>query len=160
MPGNEFYTVRGYELLKQEKKLLTPSMEDYLEMIYRYTLEEGSIRINTLADLLNVQAPSASKTVKRLYELGLVEYKGYGVVGLTEAGLDIGKFLFQRHNIIYEFLGHLGVEENILMDTEMIEHNISMETLRLIEIFNEFCRRYPGVKEEFVEFCKERQCLS
>lgn len=156
MSGNEFYTVRGYELLKQDEKLLTPSMEDYLEMIYRYIVDEGSIRINTLADLLNVQAPSASKTVKRLYELGLVEYEGYGIVKLTKTGLEIGQFLLRRHSAIYKFLGNLGVTDNILMDTERIEHNISMETLGKMELFNEFCRIYPAVKEKFIEFCKRR----
>lgn len=144
--------MRGYELLKKDRELLTPSMEDYLEMIYRYIIEEGSIRINTLAELLHVQAPSASKTVKRLYELGIVEYEGYGLVTLTNEGMDIGEFLLQRHGAIYEFLGNLGVEENILMDTEMIEHNVSMETLERIELFNEFCRLNPKWGKEFRKF--------
>ena len=147
MPGNEFYTVRGYELIRQDKKLLTPSMEDYLEMIYRYSMEIGDIRINILADLLNVQAPSASRTVKRLHELGLVKYEGYGVVGLTDSGLEIGKFLLRRHKAVYEFLSNLGVVKNLLMDTEMVEHNVSLETLEKIECFNEFYRVYPKIKD-------------
>ena len=46
----EFYTVRGYELLDQDKRLLTSAMEDYLEMIYRNNLQEGYTRINALSD--------------------------------------------------------------------------------------------------------------
>ncbi|MBA1336275.1 MAG: hypothetical protein HPY66_2710 [Firmicutes bacterium] len=45
----EFYTFRGYQLLKQNKKNLTASMEDYMEMIYRQCKEEGYVRINSLA---------------------------------------------------------------------------------------------------------------
>jgi len=35
MENSEFHTVRGYQLIEQEKKLLTSAMEDYLEMIFR-----------------------------------------------------------------------------------------------------------------------------
>ena len=33
--NNQFHTVRGYQLLEQNKSVLTSAMEDYLEMIYR-----------------------------------------------------------------------------------------------------------------------------
>ena len=42
--SKEFYTVRGYHLLEQNKRLITPAMEDYLEMIYRCGLQEGYIK--------------------------------------------------------------------------------------------------------------------
>ncbi|GAE87129.1 iron-dependent transcriptional repressor [Acetivibrio straminisolvens JCM 21531] len=41
MRTNEFHTVRGYQLIEQEKKLLTSAMEDYLEMIFRNIGNEG-----------------------------------------------------------------------------------------------------------------------
>lgn len=34
MNNKDFHTVRGYEILGKQKKVLTHSMEDYLEMIY------------------------------------------------------------------------------------------------------------------------------
>ena len=52
---DEFYTVRGYKMINAEKKLLTFSMEDYLEMIYRICKEEGYVRISQLAKNLNVR---------------------------------------------------------------------------------------------------------
>ena len=66
--NKEFHTVRGYQMLSSESKVLTSSMEDYLEMIYRIYLDDGYARINQLADKLNVR-PS-STTVQKLYELG------------------------------------------------------------------------------------------
>ena len=60
-------------MLRQEKIQLTPSMEDYLEMIYR-TCKNRDIRMTSLAEQLNVQAPSATKTVK-LTEMGLWRMK-------------------------------------------------------------------------------------
>ena len=50
-----FYTVRGYELLSKDANLLTPSMEDYLEMVYRLSRDKGYTRISDLASALNVQ---------------------------------------------------------------------------------------------------------
>ncbi|MFU0799504.1 MAG: DtxR family transcriptional regulator [Xylanivirga thermophila] len=153
--NDEFYTVRGYEILKQEKEVLTSSMEDYLEMIYRYYEKEGYIRINILADLLNVQASSATKVVQKLSSVGLVDYQKYGAVKLTERGEEIGSFLLKRHKAIEIFLKNLGVEENILMDTEMIEHGISVETLNSILLFNQFFDQHPEIVDLYYEFRKK-----
>ncbi|MDP4091948.1 MAG: iron dependent repressor, metal binding and dimerization domain protein [Bacillota bacterium] len=151
----KFYTVRGYQLLEQNNKLLTSSMEDYLEMIYRNSLEEGYIRINELAELLNVQAPSATKMVQKLTHLGLLDYKKYGIIFLTENGKEIGKFLFNRHAVLEDFLRHIGVTESILFETELIEHNITANTLHRIELLNRFFDTFPDIMEKFKKFINE-----
>ena len=149
---DKFHTVRGYQLLEQNKKLLTSAMEDYLEMIYRNSLVEGYMRINTLSELLNVQAPSATKMVQRLAKLGLLDYKKYGIIFLTENGKEIGKFLLKRHSIIEDFLRHLGAKENILLETELIEHNITAGTLEKIDILNKFLNACPEFLQKLNEF--------
>lgn len=141
----QFHTVRGYQLLEQNKKLLTSAMEDYLEMIYRNSLVEGYMRINTLSELLNVQAPSASKMVQKLSNLGLVDYKKYGIIFLTENGRELGKFLLQRHLIIEAFLKNIGVIESLLIETELIEHVISAGTLQKIQLLNKYLEANPDV---------------
>ncbi len=152
METEQFHTVRGYQLLEQNKKLLTSSMEDYLEMIYRHSLDEGYVRINTLSDLLNVRAPSASKMVQKLTKLGLLDYKKYGIIFLTDTGKEIGKYLLQRHNIIETFLKNLGVTEGLLIETELIEHTISSATLNKIEILNEYFEKNPQFALDFKSF--------
>lgn len=151
----KFHTVRGYQLLQQNKKLLTSGMEDYLEMIYRNSLEEGYLRINKLAELLNVQASSATKMVQKLARLGLLNYQKYGIIQLTGSGKEIGEFLLSRHNILEKFLRFLGSGENVLVETELIEHNISMDTLENIDLLNRFMEEEPGVRQRFEEFKKE-----
>jgi DtxR family transcriptional regulator, Mn-dependent transcriptional regulator len=141
---SEFHTVRGYQLLDQNRKRLTSAMEDYIEMIYRHYLIEGSMRINTLADLLNVQPPSATKMIQKLTKLELVNYKKYGIITLTKAGLELGKFLFERHNIIESFLKNLGARDNVLLETELIEHSISAFTVHRLELFNSYIRENPN----------------
>ncbi|MDP4133761.1 MAG: iron dependent repressor, metal binding and dimerization domain protein [Bacillota bacterium] len=154
--SSKFHTVRGYQLLEQNKKLLTSAMEDYLEMIYRNSFEKGYIRINTLSELLNVAAPSATNMVQKLGKLGLLDYKKYGIISLTGNGREIGEFLLQRHNIIELFLKNLGVRENALLETELIEHNISADTLYNINIFNKFLEKNPDFIQKYEEFLKSQ----
>lgn len=159
MMENEFHTVRGYQLLEQNKKMLTSAMEDYLEMIYRNSLQDGYLRMNKLADLLNVRASSASKMAQKLGELGLLNYERYGIVILTQNGKEIGEFLLNRHNIIERFLKNIGMGDNILTETELIEHNISSDTLKCIDLLNLFLSENKEWMEEFEKF-KQKKLLT
>lgn len=145
--GQKFHTVRGYQLMEQNKKVLTSAMEDYLEMIYRLSLKESYVRINQISELLNVQAPSVSRMVQKLNDLGFLDYKKYGIVTLTEVGKDIGEYLLHRHNIIETFLINLGVKDNLLIETELIEHTISENTLKSINAFNMALERNAALRE-------------
>ncbi len=155
MKNNEFHTVRGYQLQKQESKTLTSAMEDYLEMIYRNVREGGYMRINTLAELLNVRPSSATKMVQKLASQGFLDYQRYGIISLTEKGRELGRFLLERHNIIERFLKSIGISENLLKETELIEHNVSANTLRNINYLNCFFDMHPEIVEEFEKFKRE-----
>jgi DtxR family Mn-dependent transcriptional regulator len=150
--NREFRTVRGYELLKRKQKKLTPSMEDYLEMIYRSCATEGYVRINHLTEKLNVQPSSVSRVVKKLAELGYLDYEKYGIIRLTRSGTLFGAFLLKRHQTIESFLQNLGVTDNVLVETELIEHYFSMDTIEKIETFNAFIAANPDVSERLRQF--------
>ncbi|SHI80716.1 iron dependent repressor, metal binding and dimerization domain protein [Lutispora thermophila] len=153
MNGNQgFHTVRGYEILGKQQQVLSHSMEDYLEMIYRSSMVEGYTRINTLAELLNVQAPSATRMVQKLSKLGFVKYERYSIVRLTPKGEKVGKFLLDRHQIIEEFLKLIGVEDKLLKNVELIEHNVTVDALNKIEMLNKFFNTYPETLEKFMEY--------
>lgn len=148
---NKFYTFRGYQLLNDKNNLLTPSMEDYLEMIYRICIDEDYIRINELAQKLNVRPSSTTKIVQKLQALGFVFYKKYGFIKLTEEGKDIGSLLLKRHIMIENFLNKIGVEDT-LRDTEMIEHYISMNTLRNIHILDNYFTDNPEILKSYKNY--------
>ncbi len=152
MENHEFHTVRGYQLLEQNKKILTSALEDYLEMIYRNIDREGFLRINELAELLHVQNSSATKMAQKLGALGLIRYRKYGMIFLTDDGRELGKFLLDRHNIIAAFLKALGATGDLLVETELIEHNISTDTLGHMKRLALFFERYPDVAESFRRF--------
>jgi len=129
---NKFHTVRGYELIDHAGNGLSPSMEDYLEMIYRLAVPKGYTRSSDLAAALNVQPPSASKMVQKLADLTYLHYQKYGIIELSESGRLIGEYLLYRHEIICKFLKFLGGRHIILKENEMIEHSLSIETVNMI----------------------------
>lgn len=146
----EFRTFRGYSLADDQGRL-TPGMEDYLEMIYRMTGGREHTRLFDLAAALNVQPPSATRMVQRLADAGLVHYERYGVIQLTSAGAQQGLSLLNRHDLIAEFLQMMGVKENVLKDTERIEHNISDELFRRISEFVAFGKKNPEWLQEWLQ---------
>lgn len=145
----EFYTFRGYQMM-QDQQQMTPSMEDYLEMIYRSHLREGYIRTSRLAEQLNVQASSVTKTVQKLTKLGLLNYEKYGLIKLTDKGKKLGGFLLKRHIYIENFLKLIGVKEQYaLRDTEMIEHHLSLNTFHQIKLLYKFLKTNPAIIKQF-----------
>ena len=124
-----FYTVKGYQL--KEQNLLTSSMEDHLEMIYRLFKEKDTnyVRVNQLAEKLNLRPSSTSKIIQKLSTVGLIKYKPYGVIELTLEGEKWGDFLLTRHEVIQSFSKNIGVNQSLLKDTEMMEHYIGIESL-------------------------------
>ena len=149
-PG--FRTARGYRMFDQENGRLSPALEDYLEMIYRDYLKDGYARINKIAEQLNVQAPSVTNVVQKLDKIGMLKYEKYGIVQLTDKGKNVGEFLLNRHITLESFLKKIGVKDSLLKDTEMIEHNISMEALENIELLNQFLEENPNIIKQFDEF--------
>lgn len=154
LEDRKFYTVRGYQLLEQSKSLLTPSLEDYLEMIYRSITYHGYIRVNELASDLNVKPSSVSKMITKLAELGLIDYEKYGVIQLTDKGTEIGKYLLWRHNTIYQFFDFLssGDRDQAFKETELVEHILSRETVNNMEKLLSFFSSQPAIEEQLKQY--------
>lgn len=135
MNSDKFYTVRGYQLLEQNKNKLTPALEDYLEMIYRNIINQGYIRVNELAIELNVKPSSVSKMIAKLANLDFINYEKYGSIKLTPKGVKIGAYLMWRHNTIKDFFTIISDNDfkNILEETELVEHNLSKHTVQKLE---------------------------
>lgn len=153
--NRDFFTFREY--MKKDDDLLTASMEDYLEMIYRLSRNTGFTRINDLASALNVQPPSATKMVQKLAEIGFVNYEKYGMILLSARGETMGKALLERHQLLESFLKLLGVTEGVLEETEKIEHTISPQTLDCLAGLLEFFKNRPDLLSEFEAYKKTKK---
>lgn len=112
--------------------MLTESMEDYLEMIYRLVKTKGYVRAVDLAEQLRVQASSVTRMVQKLHEEGFVYYERYRNIALTPDGEQYGQFLIWRDRTLKDFLLLLDAEMGIEEQVEGMEHYITPPTMALI----------------------------
>ncbi len=133
MEKSEFYTLQGYRT--KNKLGLTESMEDYLEMIYRISLNTEEITIKELASSLNVKPSSASKMCVRLKQNGMIDFERYQSITITQKGTSIGSYLLWRHQLLETLFRMINQEEFHLEQVEKVEHFIDIVTLKNIEQF-------------------------
>lgn len=120
----------------------TPSMEDYLERIYKLIDEKGYARVSDIAEGLEVHPSSVTKMIQKLDKDNYLVYEKYRGLILTSKGKKLGKRLMDRHKLLEEFLQLIGVqEENIYRDVEGIEHHLSTDSIACIETLVEYFRR-------------------
>lgn len=112
--------------------MLTESMEDYLEMIYRLEEKKGYIKAVDLAEALEIQASSVTKMIQKLDKAGFVNYEKYRNIELTSSGKKYGEFLIWRDKTLKKFLEILSDQENIDEQVEGIEHYITPATMCLL----------------------------
>lgn len=155
MSDKDFYTFREY--LRKDQEYLSPSAEDYVEMIYRLSREHGFTRVNDLATALNVQPPSVTKMIQKLSEMKLLKYEKYGFIILEALGLEKGEALLKRHNIVESFLKLLNVQKGLLEETEKIEHMINNEILCGIHDLVDYFDKNPTLLKTFNEYRSTRE---
>ncbi|WP_409288831.1 transcriptional regulator MntR [Peribacillus sp. SCS-37] len=120
----------------------TPSMEDYIEIIYKLIEEKGYARVSDIAEMLAVHPSSVTKMVQKLDIEGYLIYEKYRGLILTPKGKKVGKRLLFRHELLEQLLRVIGVkEENIYGDVEGIEHHLSWDSIDrigdLVQLFEE-----------------------
>ncbi len=152
--NDEFFTDRGYEILKGEDSL-SPSMEDYLEMAYRLSRKEGFTRTNLLADRLNVKPSSVTRMMQRLYEKSLLKYERYGIIRLTKKGNKWGKYLLERHRELERLLKLLGADKDLQRQVERIEHHIDPDNFKILSLLLNFLHENEDIIDRF-ELYKKR----
>lgn len=116
------------------KNDLSPSVEDYLETIYR--LDQGNgVRSIDVATFLNVAKPSVNHALNTLVGNGLVSQERYGQIYLTIEGKRRAQSIFRSHSILKSFLiDILDVKEERAEDEACsIEHILSPDTIDRIE---------------------------
>lgn len=121
--------VRGDDM----KIEMTPSIEDYLETIYR--LDKGvGVRSIDVARIMNVSKPSVNRAIKTLISHDYVSQQPYQNVILTDKGREKAQELNMRYSILKGFLIHiLGVPtERAEKEANFMEHGMSADTINRI----------------------------
>lgn len=116
-------------------KVLTASLEDYLEIICNYEDYGVAIRAIDISKRLNISRASVTEALQKLEQKGFIIYDK--TISLTEEGRLKAQEVVSKHNILQRFF-----EEVLQLDTEeaalnacKIEHVITQKALDKISEF-------------------------
>lgn len=106
---------------------LTPVHQDYLKAIYMLHSNGHEATNSAIAEAVSVAPASATNMVKRLAEMGLIEYAPYQGVRLTVSGEQAALEIVRHHRLIELFLHDiLGLPwDKVHAEAERLEHAIS-----------------------------------
>lgn len=110
--------------------------QDYLKVIWtaqEWSLEKVSTKM--LAERIGVSASTASESIRKLAEQGMVNHEKYGAVTLTEAGQRAALAMVRRHRLMETFLvRELGYGwDEVHDEAEVLEHAVSQRMLDAID---------------------------
>lgn len=107
---------------------LTTVAQDYLKTIW--TAQEWSyekVSTKLLAERIGVSASTASESIRKLADQGLVNHEKYGAVTLTDEGRRAALHMVRRHRLMETFLvNELGYSwDEVHDEAEVLEHAVS-----------------------------------
>ena len=110
------------------------SVEDYLETILVLSRRLPEVRSIDIAEEMNFTKASVSVGMKNLRTKGYIDMDTSKYITLTESGRRIAENILERHELISNWLVHLGVDkETALEDACRMEHTLSEETYEAIK---------------------------
>lgn len=140
---------------------LSPTLEDYLEVIWGLEQQKGFARVRDIAEAMGVANSTGTAALQTLHEKGLVNYKPYEPVTLSAAGREKSDSIVLRHRIVEDFL--VNVLDIAPERAEPIacgmEHVVDREALQRFICFLAFIKQHsPGGIDwlgQFRQFIKE-----
>ncbi len=113
---------------------LQESGEMYLESIFVLSKKMSNVRSIDVCDYMNYSKPSVSRAIGLLKNGGYVLVSPEGHLTLTDEGIRIAEKIYEKHNVLSEFLMSLGVDEKTAIeDACKIEHDISDQSFLAIK---------------------------
>ena len=110
------------------------SAENYLETILILGKSHPVVRSVDVAEELGFKKSSVSVAMKNLREKNHITVTKEGFIYLTESGRQIAEMIYERHELLTDWLVRLGVEEETAVrDACRIEHVISAESFEAIK---------------------------
>jgi DtxR family Mn-dependent transcriptional regulator len=98
-----------------------------------------------LAEKIGVSASTASESIRKLAEQGLVDHEKYGAVTLTDSGRRAALAMVRRHRLLETFLvNELGYSwDEVHDEAEVLEHAVSDRLMARMDAKLGFPRRDP-----------------
>lgn len=115
---------------------INESAENYLETILILSKSRPVVRSVDIAEELGFKKSSVSVAMKNLREKEHITVTKEGFIYLTETGKQIADMIYERHELLSQWLTSLGVDSEIAVeDACRIEHVISKESFEAIKKF-------------------------
>jgi Mn-dependent DtxR family transcriptional regulator len=113
---------------------VSESSENYLETILMLSKVKPVVRSVDIADELGFKKSSVSVAMKHLRELNHITVTKEGFIYLTDSGKEIAETIYERHELISNWLERLGVDKDIaVQDACRMEHVISKESFEAMK---------------------------
>ena len=118
------------------------SLEQYVEAIADLLTRDKVCSVSEIAEQVRVSRPAASRAVRELAQMKLVDHKAYGYVDLTSEGQSLADKLTAKHEVLYEFLKNVLGFESDWSDQEAcrLEHQIGDDVTERLALLCEFFR--------------------
>ena len=135
---------------------LTKSLETYLMTVDKLLENNSSIIVKDVATYLNYGGASVSTAIKKLKNLGFVNYEPYGNITLTEKGKDIVFLKKYRNETITKFLNKvLDIDiEQAKKNAKSIEYSMTEDVLVRFVNFMDFMEQCACSEQRWVNSCK------
>lgn len=116
------------------KEHINESAENYLETILILSKRLPVVRSVDVATELGFKKSSVSVAMKNLRENHYITVTEAGFIYLTEEGKKIAEMIYERHELLREWLMKLGVSEKVAVaDACKMEHILSRESFEAIK---------------------------
>ena len=115
-------------------KKISENIEEYLEVLYRNGSNGEQVSTTTLSKELGIAPGSVTQMLKKLENLGYIDYAPYKGATLTDEGMKIAQKITRKHRILEKFLMDVLKinEENIHAQACEMEHTLSDEAERAL----------------------------
>lgn len=113
---------------------INESAENYLETILQLSKILPVVRSVDVANELGFKKSSISVAMKHLRENGYITMDDTGFIYLTKSGKSIAEMIYERHELLSNWLKDLGVPSEIASnDACKMEHVISKDSFEAIK---------------------------
>ena len=126
---------------RKYKRKYTPTMEDYIEIIYELIDNKGYVRAIDMSKLLHVKSATVTSMLKKLHDNKLVIYEKYRGAILSNDGKELAKLIVSKHKILVEFLELVTTNKlEAHTNAEKIEHYLEYSTINRINLITKLIK--------------------
>jgi len=135
---------------RKYKRKYTPTMEDYIEIIYELIENKGYVRPIEISKLLHVKSATVTSMLKKLHDNKLVIYEKYRGAILSNDGKELAKLIVSKHKILVEFLELVTTNKlEAHTNAEKIEHYLEYSTVNRINLITKLIKEDKDIYKKF-----------